>query len=70
MECGIFKGLHHAFRFSDTEGAEDPGLQEERPRLASKLRHQDPHGPLAHGIRLQGRERTGITVDEIGRAHV
>src|SRR5438552_7191396 len=35
------------------------------PRLASKRRHQDPHGPLTHGIRLQGRERTGLAVDPV-----
>ena len=35
------------------------------PRLASKRRHQDPHGPLAHGIRLHGRERTGLAVDPV-----
>src|SRR2546428_9734835 len=29
------------------------------------MRHQDPHGPLAHGIRLQGRESTGIAVDPV-----
>ena len=34
-----------------------------RPSLASKTCHQHPHGPLAHGIRLQGRERTRITID-------
>src|SRR5499433_3033885 len=35
------------------------------PRLASQMRHQDPHGPLTHGIRLQGRERTGLAVDPV-----
>src|SRR5947199_4247313 len=35
------------------------------PRLVSKMRHQDPHGPLAHGIRLQGRESTGLAVDPV-----
>ena len=29
------------------------------------MRHQDPHGPLAHGIRLQGSESTGIAVDPV-----
>jgi len=33
-----------------------------RPRLASKTCHQHPHGSLTHGIRLQGRERTRLTI--------
>src|SRR5215475_14352041 len=35
------------------------------PRLAAKMRHQDPHGPLSHRIRLQGRERPGLAVDPV-----
>src|SRR5947208_16210709 len=29
------------------------------------MRHQYPHWPLAHGIRLQGSESTGIAVDPV-----
>src|SRR2546426_96656 len=34
-------------------------------RLASQMRHQDPHWPLAHGIRLQGSESPGSAVDPV-----
>src|SRR5882724_3597382 len=39
--------------------------QTSRPTLASKTCHQHPHGPLAHGIRLQGRERTRLPIDPV-----